>query len=265
MLDLNAIEHRNDRYFFSPYFENIIDQRELNKLYIYLWYKDFFSNIGSKQATRKNHNFIAEWSYNINKDESIYAFQNFLDLYKPQSVMDLWSGKSQLIISLAIENPEINFYGLEIEKHACETAQKYINEKQLSNVQVINGDITKIRDIKIDGKIDMLISSFVLHEFIADQSIESVLKDITQTLSPKHLILREFCPPEEISSISHLNIDRFYFGYSFLHMLSDQKTYTIAQWKQYIEKHGFNYIDCKHRFPYWENESLYPIMCYKQK
>ena len=73
--------------------------------------------------------------------------------------LEIGMGKGDFIIDMAINNPDINFIGLEKYTSVIVRAVKKLNDKNLSNLKLINIDALNINDI-FDKEINLIYLNF---------------------------------------------------------------------------------------------------------
>ncbi|MCF0116752.1 MAG: tRNA (guanosine(46)-N7)-methyltransferase TrmB [Bacilli bacterium] len=73
------------------------------------------------------------------KNEEAQKFINSQPIY-----IEIGTGKGDFILEMARKNPDINFLGVEMNAMALGSCAKKIDEAQLSNVKLINIDISKL-------------------------------------------------------------------------------------------------------------------------
>lgn len=259
-----VLEKNHDSMRFVDDLQKLFQKNSYNQLLIMLGYKDFFENMGSPYNSL-NHKYLAQWSFQILQWKNISYISKFLSRNHYKSFLDLWSWNSEMILTLANIFPKIQFYWLEINKQTTQKIQWYIDKKNIQNISLIHGDINECHKLFQEKDIDVISASFVMHEFISNKSINSIIWNISHILQPKSFILREFCPPHNISELIWTWINEFYRPYSFIHTLSKQKTYMISQWNTLFENNNFTLKECIHYENYDEENSLYPLLHYIKK
>ena len=73
--------------------------------------------------------------------------------------LEIGMGKGQFILNMAINNPNINFIGVEKYSSVASVAIKKINEYKPSNLKILIGDIANIENL-LDKKIDTIYLNF---------------------------------------------------------------------------------------------------------
>ncbi len=73
--------------------------------------------------------------------------------------LEIGMGKGQFILNMALNNPNINYIGVEKYSSVASVAIKKINEYKPSNLKVLIGDIASIEDL-LDKKIDTIYLNF---------------------------------------------------------------------------------------------------------
>lgn len=246
----------------SDQFKIFLDSNGYNKLLITLGYKDLFENIAIPN-NRIKHDYLSKWSFNVLQWKNISYISKLLKDKKNNTVLDLWSWNSSLLIILARMFPNIDFVWVEINKETCNKVKRYIKEKEIKNINIITWDILDLKNLFSNKKIDIVTASFVLHEFITSGELKKIISTISNNLNPKHIVLREFCPPDDISLLNWKNINEFYRTYSFIHTLSNQETMQIEQWNHLLKNNKFYLYKCVHNEKYDDKNSLYPLLHYK--
>ena len=96
------------------------------------------------------------------KDEVLnncdYYFEGSFDNDNPVC-LEIGMGKGQFILNMALNNPNINYIGVEKYSSVASVAIKKINEYKPSNLKVLIGDIASIEDL-LDKKIDTIYLNF---------------------------------------------------------------------------------------------------------
>lgn len=96
------------------------------------------------------------------KDELLngcdYYYEGKFDNDNPVH-LEIGMGKGQFILNMAINNPDINFIGVEKFSSVASVAIKKINEYKPSNLKILVGDIANTRDL-LDRKIDTIYLNF---------------------------------------------------------------------------------------------------------
>jgi len=105
------------------------------------------------------HNIIASSDYIVLNPESYKGkfkqlFQNDNDIE-----IEIGMGKGDFIIGKAINNPDINFIGIEKYATVLVSAMKKLNNMSLPNLKIINLDANFIEDV-FDKEIDKLYLNF---------------------------------------------------------------------------------------------------------
>ena len=73
--------------------------------------------------------------------------------------LEIGMGKGQFILNMALNNPNVNYIGVEKYSSVASIAIKKINEYKPSNLKVLIGDIASIEDL-LDKKIDTIYLNF---------------------------------------------------------------------------------------------------------
>ena len=83
---------------------------------------------------------------------------NFKDNNKPLYI-EIGMGKGNFILNQALNNPDINFIGIEKYSSVAAVAIKKMMEYNLDNLKVIISDITKLEDL-LAKKVDLIFLNF---------------------------------------------------------------------------------------------------------
>ena len=96
------------------------------------------------------------------KDELLngcdYYYEGAFDNDNPVH-LEIGMGKGQFILNMALNNPDINFIGVEKFNSVASVAIKKINLYKPSNLKILVGDIANTHDL-LDGKIDTIYLNF---------------------------------------------------------------------------------------------------------
>ena len=74
--------------------------------------------------------------------------------------LEIGTGKGQFIMNNAINNPDINYIGCEISDSVIYKAAKKINEKEISNLYLINVDAFKLQEVFEKDEISKIFLNF---------------------------------------------------------------------------------------------------------
>ena len=96
------------------------------------------------------------------KDEVLnncdYYYEGSFDNDNPVC-LEIGMGKGQFILNMALNNPNVNYIGVEKYSSVASVAIKKINEYKPNNLKVLIGDIATIEDL-LDKKIDTIYLNF---------------------------------------------------------------------------------------------------------
>ena len=96
------------------------------------------------------------------KDEILnncdYYYEGKFDNDNP-ICLEIGMGKGQFILNMALNNPNINYIGVEKYSSVASVAIKKINEYKPSNLKILIGDIASIEEL-LDNKIDTIYLNF---------------------------------------------------------------------------------------------------------
>ncbi|MCX5715488.1 MAG: class I SAM-dependent methyltransferase, partial [Candidatus Omnitrophica bacterium] len=151
--------------------------------------------------------------------------------YNFKRIIDLGCGGAEFLIKLCNDNQELLGYGVDISASALKYAEAKISEHKLQKrIQLIYEDILNVNAFaKIKPqKVDVIISMFVLHEFIdkndnQNTKIVAMLKNLKKHFPNSWLIVCELCKkkPELLRKRESLIAEHHLF-----HALSNQRIVT---------------------------------------
>lgn len=123
-------------------------------------------------------------------DEDVKKFIKFIAKKKIKNILDVGCGDGRNAIPLA----EHGFYtiGLDISPKGLKVAQKIVNEKNISNIILVEGNMTKLPFV--EESFDSVLSSFAIGEMLLfpgtdKKDLLEVLKEIYRVLKKKHFCL----------------------------------------------------------------------------
>lgn len=94
----------------------------------------------------------------INNCDYIYSIENSFTNDFPVC-LEIGMGKGQFLLQMALNNPNVNFIGVEKYSSVASVAIKKINEYKPDNLKILIGDITSYIDL-LQGKIDTIYLNF---------------------------------------------------------------------------------------------------------
>lgn len=94
----------------------------------------------------------------INTCNYFYSEENNFDNVNPIH-LEIGMGKGQFILNMALNNPNINFIGVEKYSSVASVAIKKINEYKPANLKILIGDIANLTDL-LAHKIDTIYLNF---------------------------------------------------------------------------------------------------------
>ncbi|RLA40407.1 MAG: class I SAM-dependent methyltransferase, partial [Gammaproteobacteria bacterium] len=116
-------------------------------------------------------------------------------------VLDLGCGPATQLAQVAQLNSDIFFVGVDLSKELLLSAQAHIAAQSLTNVELMEGDITSLRQIK-DQSFDAVISTMALHHLPTHGHLDSCFAEVSRTLQPDGaLYLIDFSRLKSLKSI----------------------------------------------------------------
>jgi len=128
-----------------------------------------------------------------------------------RKVIDLGCGPATQLVQIARLNPEIEFVGIDMSETMREQAKAHVDEQGLTNVSIVEGDITDLQSFK-DGSVDGVISTVSLHHLPTREHLESCFCEIQQIIANDGaLYLADFGRLKSLKSViffAYMNRDR---------------------------------------------------------
>jgi len=124
------------------------------------------------------------------------------------TVVDLACGPATQLAQVARLNPDVNFIGVDLSPPMLQRAEKHLRELGLKNVELCNGDISKLESVG-DGSIDAVISTMALHHLPDVKFLERTFVEIARVLKPNGGIY--------LADFGHLRSEKSieYFAYQY--------------------------------------------------
>jgi ubiquinone/menaquinone biosynthesis C-methylase UbiE len=129
-----------------------------------------------------------------------------IELKHGEVVLDLGSGAGYFSIAAATSvGIEGKVYAIDVDEKAISVLNKIIEEKNISNLEALNEDVTQ--NISVPKKsIDVCLMVNVLHGFVANQEVDAVIRVVHPVLKDgARLLIIDFKkslttpgPPQEI-------------------------------------------------------------------
>ena len=94
----------------------------------------------------------------INTCDYFYAVDNEFNNNNPIHI-EIGMGKGQFILNMALQNPNINFIGIEKYTSVAALAIKKINEYKPNNLKIIIGDAINLKDL-LNNKVSCIYLNF---------------------------------------------------------------------------------------------------------
>ena len=112
----------------------------------------------NKNAT-ENIRADKRYFYDVNTKIQIYPRELFINKQNP-TYLEIGMGKGNFIINNAIQNPEINYIGLEKFDTVIWKAVLKANQHELDNLKIISFDASKIAELFTKNSIDKIYLNF---------------------------------------------------------------------------------------------------------
>ncbi|MGY6172152.1 tRNA (guanosine(46)-N7)-methyltransferase TrmB [Candidatus Mycoplasma pogonae] len=91
--------------------------------------------------------------------ESDYVIKDFPLKLQNNTVLEIGMGKGEMLVELAIQNPNNDYIGVEKYSTVAYKALKKAQANQLTNFKIINADIEELAE-KLLGKVDLIWLTF---------------------------------------------------------------------------------------------------------
>jgi arsenite methyltransferase len=96
-------------------------------------------------------------------------------------VLDLGCGPATQLAQVAQLNPDTSFVGVDLSKEMLLSAQTHIEDHNLANVELIEGDITSLPQIE-DQSFDAVICTMALHHLPTHEHLDSCFAEVSRIL-----------------------------------------------------------------------------------
>jgi arsenite methyltransferase len=98
-------------------------------------------------------------------------------------VLDLGCGPATQLAQIAELNPRRHFFGVDLSEEMRASAERYVAERDLSNVTVRRDDITRLETVP-DASVDAVISTMALHHLPTTAYLHACFRQIRRVLRP---------------------------------------------------------------------------------
>lgn len=100
------------------------------------------------------------------------------------TLLDIGCGEGRFSIPAAkIVGDNGRVYAIDISEEAINTLKEEIKKKDIRNIKVFTGDITKRLPLK-DESIDVCLMANILHGLVVSRKVENTLKELFRVLKP---------------------------------------------------------------------------------
>lgn len=115
----------------------------------------------------------------------LYNALQITSLLQPgDRVLDLACGPAHQLAQVACLNPEVRFVGLDASPAMLECAQTTLARAQVSNVELVQGDMTRLIGLE-DGCMDGVICTMSLHHLPDHAALCTTLREVRRVLKPQ--------------------------------------------------------------------------------
>jgi arsenite methyltransferase len=99
------------------------------------------------------------------------------------TVLDLGCGPATQLTMVSRLNPTTRFVGLDLSDEMLERARQHVADLGLANVELRQGDITRLEDFS-DQSVDAVMSTLVLHHLPDGGALERTFAEVARVLKP---------------------------------------------------------------------------------
>ena len=100
-----------------------------------------------------SHIVISEPSQYKGKWHSVFGNDNPIHI-------EVGTGKGQFISGMALQNPDVNYIGIELFKSVIVTAVDKVKQTEAPNVKLLNINANMLSDVFADGEVDRGLFEF---------------------------------------------------------------------------------------------------------
>ncbi|MEN2446303.1 tRNA (guanosine(46)-N7)-methyltransferase TrmB, partial [Bacillus sp. JR_15] len=100
-----------------------------------------------------SHIVISEPSQYKGKWHSVFGNDNPIHI-------EVGTGKGQFISGMALQNPDVNYIGIELFKSVIVTAVDKVKQTEAPNVKLLNINANMLSDVFADGEVDRVYLNF---------------------------------------------------------------------------------------------------------
>jgi ubiquinone/menaquinone biosynthesis C-methylase UbiE len=125
------------------------------------------------------------------QDDGVMAVSNLFHaahattaIFGAKKVIDLGCGPATQLVRIARLNPDTHFIGIELAPNMIESARAFIRDQNITNVEIIEGDITRLYGIS-DQSIDGVISTMTLHHLPSLEHLRACFQQIHRVMKPR--------------------------------------------------------------------------------
>ncbi len=166
---------------------------------------------------------------------------------QPQLICDLGCGNGMYMVEFCKYFPELNAIGVEPDRVSCDTAQAYVDERELGHrIRIVCDSATEFVKHPGENHPDLYILGFVLHEILGQQGEAAVvefLSLIREKNPDTHLIIIEVDNRiHDQARMKHGLAEAYYNPYYLLHYFTNQKLESMSFWESLFTKAGYEVI-----------------------
>lgn len=104
-------------------------------------------------------------------------------IFGAKTVIDLGCGPATQLVRIARLNPDTHFIGIELATNMIESARAYIRGQGVTNVDITEGDITRLDGVA-DQSVDGIISTMTLHHLPNLTDLRACFQQIHRVMKP---------------------------------------------------------------------------------
>jgi len=115
--------------------------------------------------------------------------------------LDLGCGPATQLAQIAALNRDTEFVGIDLSSAMLQNAHAHIEELELGNVRLAQGDITDLREFS-DRSVDAVISTMALHHLPTRKHFDACFREIARVVKPDGAVyLTDFARLKSLKSV----------------------------------------------------------------
>lgn len=182
--------------------------------------------------------WVANGAAMLGRTDVVPAVMELIEGVGASHVLDLGCGNARFLTRLC-QQLGCSGLGVDLSPAACVEAEKVVAEAELTGqVEIVVGDAGDLGAIDGVGKVDLVVTMFLLHEILAEgrDVLGRYLRNMSRQLRPgAHLLIAEVEPPTQNGDAHQLFTPEF----SYVHAMMGQYLIGAPDWATILEANGF--------------------------